>query len=374
MNMDRRDLLALSLGAGVFSNALSRSPLGSRSFNACRDDAAWTFHDAADMAIEGRGWSDVTRPFSRLPDRAQEHVREVVWKLAQDSAGLYVEFTTDATSLRFEVVLKDDALAMPHMPASGVSGLDLYARDVDGEWSWVRGTQPSKKEYGATVRGLLSGEREYRLYLPLYNGVDSLRIGVPKAAKCEPTAKSIAPPIVYYGTSIAQGACASRPGMAFVSQLGRRLDHPMLNLGFSGNGRLELELCDLIAELDAQVYVLDCLPNLQPDETADRTVPFVERLRAARPETAIVMVEDRVNTNARWFPARADHHQRNHAAFRAGYEKLVESGMVGLTYVADQPFLGADGEAAVDGSHPTDLGMTRYADGLEPILRKLMNR
>ena len=97
--------------------------------------------------------------------------------------------------------------------------------------------------------------------------------------------------------------------------------------------------------------------------------PFVRALREARPDTPIVMVEDRVNANARFLPGRARHHEGNHAAFRAAHGNLVRAGIGGLTYVPDAPFLGEDGEATVDGSHPTDLGMVRYADALEPILR-----
>ncbi|MEM8710635.1 MAG: SGNH/GDSL hydrolase family protein, partial [Planctomycetota bacterium] len=336
---------------------------------ACEDAAAeedeWSFFNAADSVVEGRGWSDVGRTFSRLPLRAKETVRERVWNLAQHSAGLHVSFKTSATRLRFEVDLLQSQLYMPHMPSTGVSGVDLYARDEVGAWRWVFAAQPGQQNYRATVSGLASGAREYRLYLPLYNGVEALRIGVPKGDSLEPAEASRQDPLVYYGTSIAQGACASRPGMAFVSQLGRRLDVPVINLGFSGNGRLEPELGDLIAEIDACAYVVDCLPNLAPTQTAERALPFFRGLRAQRPETPIVMVEDRTNTNAPWLPARALRHRENHAALRAAYDTLIAEEAKGFTYVADAPFLGEDGEGTVDGSHPTDLGMMRYADALE---------
>lgn len=330
--------------------------------------------DALLFGIEGRGWSDVARPLSRLPERAKKLVREQVWRLAQHSAGMSVSFRSDAEFLKFEVTLLEAELAMPHMPATGKSGIDLYAREPGQPWRWVFTAQPRESSYTAIIRGLRPGKREYRLHLPLYNGVEQLKIGAPLGSSIEGVAPRSETPIVYYGTSIAQGACASRPGMAFVSQLGRRLDVPMINLGFSGNGRLEPELCDLIAELEARVYVLDCLPNLTPAATAERTMPFVRRLRKARPETPIVMVEDRTDPNAGLFPMRAQQHVGNHKAFRAAFDGLREEGVSGLTYVADSPFLGQDGEATVDGSHPSDLGMMRYADALEPVLRSAMSQ
>src|SRR5205823_11246646 len=91
-------------------------------------------------------------------------------------------------------------------------------------------------------------------------------------------------PVVFYGTSITQGGCASRPGMVHTAILGRRLDRPVINLGFSGNGKMEPELAALLAELDPAVYVLDCLPNLNAQEIRERVGPFVRTLRQARPE------------------------------------------------------------------------------------------
>ncbi len=335
-------------------------------------EAGWKRVAAQDLGIEGRGWSDVEGVFERLPARAKDTVREPVWHLSKETSGLLVSFESDATEMRFDAEVTSEYLEMYHMPATGVSGLDLYAREGDGPWRWAAASIPQESPYVISVVGLRPGRRQYRLYLPLYNGVRRLGVSVPEAATLEAIAPRKAKPIVYYGTSIAQGACASRPGMAFVNILGRRLDVPMINLGFSGNGRLELEVAELIAELDARVFVLDCLPNLGPDQVAERTVPVVELLRSKWPDTPIVMVEDRTNPNAPFLPVREQFHKDNHSAFRKCYEDLLEAGVGGLTYVPDAPFLGEDGEATVDGSHPTDLGMVRYADALEPVLRRLL--
>jgi hypothetical protein len=89
-----------------------------------------------------------------------------------------------------------------------------------------------------------------------------MKIGVPEDKNFSPLPLNKKKPIVVYGTSIAQGACASRPGMAWTAILGRRMNIPLINLGFSGNGKLEKEMLDLIAEIDAEVYILDCLQNM----------------------------------------------------------------------------------------------------------------
>ena len=147
---------------------------------------------------------------------------------------------------------------------------------------------------------------------------------------------------------------------------------PTVNLGFSGNGRLEMELAELIGEVDAAVYCVDCLPNLNPPQVAQRTVPFFKRLRELRPDTPIVMVEDRWFTNSDFFAGTRARHEGNQRAFRDGYNQLVKSGMKGLHYLKGAELLGQDGEAATDGSHPNDLGFVRYAEAyakvLDPIL------
>jgi hypothetical protein len=258
--------------------------------------------------------------------------------------------------------------------AIGASGLDLYARDDAGKWRWVGVTRPD----GQTVRqeiiaGLKPGLREYALYLPLYNGVEKLSVGVPPGAKFEPLAPRSAKPIVFYGTSITHGASASRPGMVHTAILGRTFDRPVINLGFSGNGRMDAAVGDLLVKIDAAVFVIDCLPNMSAALTRERTIPLVKQLRAARPDTPIVLVEDRRNTNSWILPARDKHHTDNHAALREAFAALQKEGVKGLHYVEGDDLLGHDAEGATDGSHPNDLGFVRQAHLFEPALRAALS-
>jgi len=265
--------------------------------------------------------------------------------------------------------LRSDHLAKPHMPASGASGVDLYARDDAGSWRWVAATKPESREMELQlIAGLAAGAREYAVYLPLFNGVESLEIGVPADASftgLEPRSR----PIVFYGTSITHGACASRPGMTHVAILGRRLDRPVLNLGFSGNGTMDAAVGDLLGRLDAACVVIDCLPNMNAAAVRQRCVPLVRSLRAARPTTPIVLVEDRRFTNAWITPAKQAFHDDNHAALREAFASLGREGIDNLWYVSGDGLLGDDGDGAVDASHPNDLGFARQADAFEPILR-----
>jgi hypothetical protein len=335
--------------------------------------------DVRDLGVEGKGWTDTKSFFDRLPAKAEGVVPPSVWGLGRDSAGLLVRFTTDATTIQARWTVISGRLAMPHMPATGVSGLDLYVKADDGRWRWLGVGQPQDKKTNTStlVSGLPEGRREFLLYLPLYNGVSSVELGVPEGRTIEQTAARAEvrkKPIVFYGTSITQGGCASRPGMVHTAILGRRLDRPVINLGFSGSGRMEPQMAILLAELDPAVYVLDCLPNMSAAEVAERVEPFVRNLRKAHPQTPIVMAEDRFYTNGTVLPGPRKHNDDNHAALKVAYGHLLAGGIKGLYYLPGAVQLGDDGEDTVDGSHPTDLGFMRMADAFAPVLAEALNQ
>jgi lysophospholipase L1-like esterase len=286
-----------------------------------------------------------------------------------------VRFKTDAAKILVKHKVTG-ALAIANMTAIGTSGLDLYNREADGKWYWAGCSIPTANEYTMPIlEGASSKEREYMLYLPLYNATESLSIGVPEGFSFEPVEPMNKKPILYYGTSIVQGESTSRPGMSFVAMLGRRLDRPMINFGFAGSGRMEAEMAELIAEMDAEVYVIDCLPNMVAQLIQDRAEIFIRKLRQLRPDTPIVLVEDRTYPNARLIPAREKRHQDSRAAFQGIYDKLTAEGIKGLSYVKGDTILGTDEEGTTDyGSHPNDLGMARMADSLEPVLRKVIDQ
>ena len=340
-------------------------------------EPALKWQDVSQWGVEGRAFQEMERKrwFDRFPAVAEGKVTDAVWRLSRDSAGMMVRFKTDATTLWADYTLFTERLAGPNMTAIGASGLDLYARDEKSQWRWVGVTRPAGKVVRQEIiSGLAPGFREYAIYLPLYNGVENLSIGVPPTAKFESLAPRTAKPIVFYGTSITHGASASRPGMVHTAILGRRFDHPVVNLGFSGNGRMDAAVGDLLVKIDAAVYVIDCLPNMTAEVVREKCIPLVKQLRAARPDTPIVLVEDRRNTNSWILPARNQHHTDNHAALRESFARLQQEGVKGLYYLGGDDLLGHDAEGATDGSHPNDLGFVRQADLFEPVLRTALRR
>lgn len=368
-----RIALGIALSLLTFVHVAAQDKLDAK-LATIEKEIAW--YDLKHLDLEGRAFGDTEAPYDRLPAKAKGIVRDAVWSLSKHSAGMCVRFTTDATAIQARWKLTSNRLAMPHMPATGVSGLDLYVKSDKG-WRWLGVGQPKDQANTTTLAtGIPAGTREYLLYLPLYNGVSSVEIGIAtkaSLAKGQPYPKDHKP-IVFYGTSITQGGCASRPGMVHTAILGRRLGYPVVNLGFSGNGRMEPEVVQFIAEIDASVYVIDCLPNMTAKDVTDKTTPLVKQLRKKRAGTPILLVEDRNYTNSHLLPALKQRNADSQAALKAAYQQLRNDGVKRIHYLAGADLLGDDDEGTVDASHPTDLGFLRQADAFEKALRPILNR
>ncbi len=341
--------------------------LAVHSGNAAAQEVQW--RDAASFEIEGKGWNQTTGPFDRLPDSAKAKVNPTAWKLSTQSAGISVRFVTDADAVSLRWSLTSASLDMPHMPATGVSGLDLYARATDGSWRFIGNGRPHKQDGNLATLEFPDGAkagRECLLYLPVYNGIKSLGIGVPPDAHLEmptPRPEDQRKPLVVYGTSITQGGCASRPGMIWTSILGRMLDRPVINLGFSSSGDMAPPVGEVLAEIDAAAYVIDCTWNMGTGKEMflDHVTKLVQAIRKEHPATPILfMGQSMFRPNAH--PSERTRDQEY------AVRSLQNDGVKGLVIVVPDDFIGDDGEGTVDGVHYTDIGMQRQAQSLFPTV------
>ncbi len=333
------------------------------------------YTDGHDLTIIGRYHSEKT--YMRFPARYEQTLREEVWELGRNATGIGLRFRTNATTISVKWRLPSRRhLGFPHMPATGVSGVDLYGYE-GREWQYINTGFPRDSVNEATLMQNVKGEwREYLLNLPLYNDLVEIAIGVNTEASV--TAPQLPllldkKPIVYYGTSIAQGGCASRPGMAYTSILSRRLNQPFINLGFSGNGTLETSVGEAMCEIDAALYVLDCNPNTDPELIYDRTLALVKMLRSCHAATPILFVERDYYRDAPLMDQQRRQNQfRKNAELKRAYDALKKAGQKDLHYLRGDGLLGQDKEGTVDGDHPNDLGMLRMADVLDPVIRKIL--
>ncbi|MDN3690330.1 SGNH/GDSL hydrolase family protein [Cyclobacterium jeungdonense] len=316
--------------------------------------------------------------FVRLPETLKDQVREPVWRLSRHAAGVKLRFHTDAKNIQVRYTVSGN-IEMPHMPATGVSGLDLYTKNETSDWIWVKGDY----SFGDTISYRFqlieenSRDREFDLYLPLYNEVLFLEIGVAADATFELLPKEAASlPIVVYGTSIAQGACASRPGMAWTAILERAVNRPLINLGFSGNGQLEDPLIRYMASIESSLYVLDCLPNLVRDtfkeeEVKQRINDAVTYLKSKRPETPILLVDHAGYTDGLVNKDRREAYEKRNQWSQEVYGELLALG-VSEVYYLEKDAIGLSMEGTVDGTHPSDLGMDQYARGYANLITEIL--
>ena len=303
--------------------------------------SAQVFMDASAFPVYGKV-SDATKTrFQRLPADLEGVSRDAVWHLGTQSAGLYIRFRSNSTAIHARWTSTYGSW-LSNMNPTGVRGLDLYIL-VDGVWRPAGVGRPSQEKTttDCMVKNMTPEWREYMLYLSLYDGVDSLEVGVDEGASLEqPLAATprTERPVVMYGTSILQGCSASRPGMAHTNMISRALDREVFNLGFSGNALLDLEIAHLMASVpDPAVYVLDYAPNAY--------APMIKE-----------EVEDK------------------NFEQKALFERLRRQGEKRIYYIPAAKMTEPDGESTADTIHLTDLGMQRYVDLVLPVIRKALRK
>lgn len=333
------------------------------------------YTDASVFPLYGKVSEQTNERYERLPSSLEGVSREPVWYLGRHSAGLFIRFRSNSTSIhaRWESTFNN---TMTHMTDTGTKGLDLYAL-VDGEWRHVCSAQPQgKKSERCIIANMDPVEREYMLYLSLYDGVKSLEIGVDEGSMLDLPAvdrPSREKPVVMYGTSILQGGCANRPGMAHTNIIGRRLDKEVINLGFSGNALLDMEIAELMASVeDPGLYVLDYVPNASAQAIDEVGEQFFRIIRDAHPEVPVVFIEDVIFPHTIFDNKILEEVTKKNVAQKRLFKKLKKSGEKRIYYISAEGMIGDDGEATVDAIHFTDLGAMRYVDHVLPVIKRAL--
>ena len=334
-------------------------------------------HTVDNLPVLGTLAPDATKQFSRLPDSLKGKVRDDLWALGLHSAGLSIRFRSDASTLkaRWKSLNK---FSMNHMTPTGIRGLDLYVMDTDSTWTPLCSGRPSLASATSTstfATGMEPRMREYMLYLPLYDGLDSLVLITDSAARVLPPVNPNPVrerPLVMYGTSILQGGCATRPGMVHTNILQRRLGRVVVNLGFSGNARLDPEIAQLMARADAGAYVIDPLPNCTPEQVSERMDSFLDILRASHPTTPILLVESPIFPIARFVHDTDSVLKHKNDVLREIYTRRHATDPE-LYYFESSDVL-SDPENTVDNYHMTDQGFRDFADRLEKVLRPMISK
>lgn len=340
-------------------------------------DFTWYDPKKLPFRISGLPWFSEEKLYRRLPKQPTYEIPNLVDLLANCTAGAQIGFRTDATKLAIKVKLFGKA-DMNHMPATGQCGFDCYIGEPTKQ-KFYRVTNYDRTQQEYEITFFERADRELlniTLNFPLYQGVEKVLIGIDVAGRI------MAPPpyesnkkVIFYGTSITQGGCASRPGMTYTNILSRRFNLEFINLGFSGNGKGEPNMASLIAEIkDPACLVLDYEPNCVSTEHYKETLPqFIKIYRQTHPEVPILVVSK--------FPYALEALDRSlleQRLERLTFQKslikrLKEEGDQLLYFHEGTEILGeyAD-ECTVDGIHPNDLGFMRITDSLEGTLKGIL--
>lgn len=328
--------------------------------------------------IDGFPWIAKEGKYRRLPVAPADALPEAVHTLANCTAGGQIRFRTNSSKLSIKVKLAGSG-NLYHMPATGQCGFDCYLGAPGSEQFWgTAAFDHTKEEYEAQFYDWkMKREIDVTLYFPLYQGVKEVWIGIdPDAELGAAPSLASSKPVVLYGTSILQGGCASRPGMAYPAILSRSIPLEFVNLGFSGNGKGEPELARTIAEIaDPALFVLDYEANVASVEQMASTLPvFIRILRERHPIVPLLVISKIRYAKERFDEGMSNMHENLKRIQKETVERLKQDGDANIHFYDGSELLGDDfSECTVDGVHPTDLGFLRMARALEPTIRELVN-
>lgn len=318
------------------------------------------------MVVEGLQWFEQDKEYTRIPKKLRENLNDGIKVLADHTSGGCVRFRTNSKIVAIKAKVADDS-TMNHMTRVGSAGFDIYVNNefrcmaVSGDKSVNIDVVPCDPFEDC--------EKDITINFPLYNGVDELYIGLEIGSSLSaPTPHKIDKPVVFYGSSITQGGCASRPGNSYTTMIGRWLDVPVLNMGFSGNAKGEPEIAELLASLDMSCFVLDYDHNAPNPEHLQAThEPLFKTLRKAHPNLPIIMISRAIECD---MPNTI---KRREIIYNT-YKNALENGDKNVYFLnGKEIYTDEDRDACtVDCCHPNDLGFYRMGKAICPLVEKAL--
>lgn len=346
---------------------------------AVENGIVWHSADDAPFVLDGFPFRKPGEPFRRLPaSDPQNPLPKSVDSLANCTAGGMLRFRSDTEKVLVRV--KVGGCRMDHMAFIGSMGFDLYVGGPFGKvLAGVTRLKLDQNEYTSQLLKTTKAMREYTLHFPLYSSVLSFEIGLSDGAEILPPSPwADDRPIVIYGTSIQQGGCASRPGMAHTNILSRLLNRPIINEGFSGSARGESAVAEALSKIEnPAMYILDYDGNSYSGTLEDTLPVFTEILRKAHPDTPILFISiTPISWTTPTLPGDPLYNetrldiQRIHLE---AYQKLRAAGDKNVHFLDGNLLFGNDYlECTVDGCHATDLGFYRMAHALYPEIARIL--
>ena len=332
--------------------------------------------DATSLNICGHTLKNAANPYSRLDCAPYNFENKTIIRYCGYSTGLYVMFKTNSSKVAVEWSIAASKIRDNMTPIVQL-GVDLYVKD-NGQWRFASvgrvSTDTSVTTYKKTlIRNMEKSEKEFMLYLPLWSEVTSLKIGVDENATIEATPSPYKHRVVTYGTSTLHAASPSRPGMAPLARMSRKYGIDFVNFSFSGQGKMEPESAEVLADCQTDAIICYCFGNTKPDQIEERVDAFAARLVKAHPDKAIIFLPPFLNNK--------NHMDLKKRAMVYKKRETINNKMKVLTkkyknvyYINIEDACGWDGEASIDNSHPNDLGFDRILQSYGPKIAKILKR
>lgn len=337
-----------------------------------------TYHDAAKLTVIGKP-IPTSKDFTRIDTSAYHFNDDVIEEYACHSTGLAVLFATDSPFIKAKWQTSPKN-ASENMTAIAQKGLDLYIRQGD-EWVFAGVGRPDmaqgpsfENHNGTIVKSMKPGRKECLLYLPLYDRLDSLLIGIAEGSYIEPLENPFRYRIVIKGSSVTHGLAASRPGMSYAARFGRDNGFYCFNLGFSGKSKLQPEYARYLADIeDVDAFIFDAFSNPSAELIHENFDNFVDIIRAAHPEVPMIFMQTERRESRNFDTWREDFEARKQAAAEEEIRERMKTDKH-IYFLPSDDFLGDEHIATSDGSHPTDLGFTYMLESISPKILKIFKK
>lgn len=304
--------------------------------------------------------------YRRMPEQIAKSINNNVEILHTHTSGGRLRFKTDSSCIKFRCEIPG-VCAFPHMPLTGTTGFDIYENNLFKQCC----VPPIdvKDGYSTLIQFPDSAMRDIMFHFPLYNEVTRVYIELEEGAQLQKaTPYKYEKPVVFYGSSITQGGCVSRPGNAYPAILSRRLDFDFLNLGFSAGCLGEENMARYIAELDMEILVMDYDHNAPNAEHLKKThEKFFQIIREKNPTLPVVFI---TRPDYIYDPTS----DKRQAVIKETYDNAKANGDENVYFIDGKELWGEEetGSCTVDRIHPADLGHWRMAARIEPVLRDIL--
>lgn len=334
--------------------------------------AQLNFTNADQLTLIGK--SEETRNrYDRIDTTKYKGLPPRVAQLLTNSAGLAISFKTNSKIIAAKWCVSKSR-ALPYMFPTAHKGVDLYIKNGNS-WQFAGiGKVSGTCNEEIIISRMDNTEKECLLYLPLYDQTDKVEIGIEKQATITKGVEPFAQRVLIYGSSIVQGTGASRPGMAYPARLSRATGINFINLGLSGSAKMEPEVVDMVAALNADAYILDCVPNTNPTLITERTAYLVKTIRKQHPSAPIIVLQSPVRESGYWDKTLGNQVRQQNINIQQEILALLNKGIKDLYFITSENMLGNDHEGTTDGTHPNDLGYDRMLRHIQPQLVDILNK